>query len=132
MSKDYGGEDGETRDKGDFSSDVADLTTWEPRDLASVYFPLELTIGIQQQMGGDLFQIQVATPEAIRTHLEEEFCFPARHMLIVMSYDWQRISRKVVELVDKCEGDEWHEIARQLSKNFYWEFEGYSRPGEGG
>lgn len=108
-----------------FSSDVSDLVSWEPNTLASVYFPLELVIGIPDKDGGDIFEVLVATPEALRVHPELGRCFSGQHILIVMEYDWSMIYSKLEELVSACEGVSWYDIALSLAKTFHWEFEDY-------
>ena len=52
--------------KGYYSSDVENLSTWIPASLEDVYYPMEMSIGIRDEKQADIFQVVVATPEAIR------------------------------------------------------------------
>ena len=106
-----------------YSSDVVDFITWSPDSLEEVYFPLDLTISLPGDIGGEVFEIMVVTPEALRSHTELGFCFPGRHYLIVSNYDWNKILSAVQELVDQCEGDSWQDIVELLRRYFYWEYE---------
>jgi hypothetical protein len=128
------------------SADVSDLASWSPDSLADIYFGLELSIGIAREEGADLFQVLVATPEALRKyssytpHMLGRPCeatrdferanphllgryFPARNMLVVMDYSWPDIRSVLEGIVDSCAGDSWDEIASKLSRYFHWEYE---------
>lgn len=85
------------------SSDVVNLESWKPKRLEDIYFPLELTIGLPDQEGGELFQILVTSPEAIRTHQDPDLgdIFFARHYMIVFEYVWAEILAKLVQLPGK-------------------------------
>lgn len=107
------------------STDVPNLENWKPQSNAEVYFPLELTIGPAGGTAGELFQLLVATPEALRTEQTLPFCFSGRHCLIVKHYDWTLIRDWLRRVVDEVEADTWPQVARRLSRYMKWEFEDY-------
>ena len=110
------------------SSNIYDLANWIPNELALVSIPLELTIGLPEDEGGDHFQLMVATPEAIRRRFGTTLgsCFFARHWFIVEDYNWHAILTEIMKCVAACEGDTWDEIVTRLSRYFTWEFEDYT------
>lgn len=108
-----------------FSSDIVDLATWKPASLESLHFGLELSIGSPGGDAADLFQIVIASPEALRRQLGTIRIVSGRHHLIVSSYDWPEIQRYLEELVSKCAAPTWPEAAAKLSRHFDWEYEDY-------
>jgi hypothetical protein len=105
------------------SADVRDLEAWKPASREIVYFPLELNIGPEGEETSEIFQIVVATPEALRYHHGPDFALWARHYLIVMDYNWELLNRVIAERVGQCEGENWADIAQQLARYFHWEYE---------
>lgn len=117
--------------KGYYSSDVENLSTWTPTSLEDVYYPLELSIGIAGDDRSDVFQVLVATPEAIRSRLfGKTRCLIGRHILLVTGHDWPSIAKYCASLVETCTEDNWEDAARRLSHFFCWEFEDYTHTGE--
>lgn len=111
--------------KGVSSPDI-DLATFKPDDPQKFGFLLEATIGPAGQEGGELFQLEVYTPEWIEEHSAQRACIWGRHVLIVFRYDLDEILRSLNEKIAECAGTDWHSTAVRLSRYLGWEFEDYS------
>jgi len=95
------------------------------------YFPdedkiaitLTLTIGSVGSECGDNFDIFICSPEWLCKHqwLPELM----RHTLLVRKYDLDEITKTITDHIDRCEGEDWMEIAQKLSRVFAWEYEDY-------
>ena len=110
---------------GYYSSDVDDLSTFQGGEREDIYFPLDVYIGSTEKGGADVFQIQIASPEAMRSRFEEQICVSGRHHLIVMDYDWKSIRSFLEELIASCESDNWDKVTEKLARYFHWESEDY-------
>jgi hypothetical protein len=111
--------------KGFFSSDVGDLSTLRAERAEDVYFPLDLSIGPKGDRMVQLFEVLVATPEALRKRAGNRPYVLGRHHLIVMEYDWPKIQNYLRGLVQSCASNTWEEVAARLSRHFHWEYEDY-------
>jgi hypothetical protein len=112
--------------KGYYCSDVESLSTWTPASLENVYYPLELSIGIEGDDRSDIFQVLVATPEAIRSRFSGKTkCLIGRYIILVAEHDWPSITKYCASLVETCTEDTWEKVASRLACFFRWEFEGY-------
>jgi len=111
------------------SPDV-EFYSWEPTTNADIYFLVEMEIGEAGVEGADLFQVIVATPEALRakskvgTNVIRE-----RSTLIVSNYDWLEISKSLENIVRKCESETWAISTFNLQRYFKWEYEDYNMEG---
>jgi hypothetical protein len=96
--------------------------------MEDVYYPLELTIGIKGDKRGDVFQVLVATPEAIRSRFSStKKCLTGRHVLLVTEHDWPSITKYCESIVGQCADETWEKVAVCLSRFFRWEFEDYTQ-----
>src|SRR5262245_19332185 len=106
--------------KGYYSSDVENLSTWAPASLEDVYYPLELSIGATGDKRADVFQVVVATPEAIRCRLSSaKKCLTGRHILLVAEHNWPSIAKYCESLVEQCADDTWEKVASRLARFFH-------------
>jgi hypothetical protein len=106
--------------KGIFCSDRRDFETWQPDRLQDIYLGLELSIGLTGGEAADLFQVVVATPQAVRGKPERR----RARLLIVEQYNWPKIRATLQQWVRECEGQTWDEIVTCLRQRFDWEYEG--------
>jgi hypothetical protein len=114
--------------KGYYSSDGENLSTWTPACLENVYYALELSIGIEGDDRSDIFQVVVATPEAMRSRFSGKTkCLVGRHMLLVVGHDWPAIANCCASLVETCTEDTWEKVASRLTHFFRWGFEDYTQ-----
>lgn len=105
------------------STDVRDLAVWEPQSLDEVYFPLHIEIGQSGMEGGALFQVLIATPEALRRFGDLHGQISDRNLLVCLQYDWPALDRRIRRIVAGCQKDTWHESIQSLQRFFEWEHE---------
>ena len=111
------------------SPDV-ELHSWEPTTNAEVYFLVEMEIGEAGVDGADLFQVVVATPEALRAKSKIGMnTIRDRSTLVVSNYDWQEIEKSLETIVLKCESENWATSTLSLQRYFKWEYEDYKMDG---
>lgn len=107
------------------SSPDIELKSYWPIDEACFGFLLELQIGPEDQLGSDLFQIMVCTPEWIKSEYSNRKAVWGRDMLIVFEYDLEHIHSTIYRHVESCTADDWPSLAQKLSRFSGWEFENY-------
>ena len=110
----------------------AQLKGWDSPDISRSYWPkdplnfcflIEAMIGADDSEGEDIFNIEVCTPEWLRSHWSNESILMGR--LIVLEYDLNRIIAYISDYCGRCQGESWNEVAVKLAKLGAWEFEGY-------
>src|SRR5262245_5438655 len=106
--------------------DIPEVWNWVPDDPNDVYYYMEMTIG-KDTKSGDLFGLTVSTPEALSMRMRTlgQQIESGRHHLIVLDYSWDKVRRFVNDVIDKCQGKDWEDVALKLSRHFNWEFEDY-------
>ncbi|MCP2230301.1 MULTISPECIES: immunity 8 family protein [Erwinia] len=105
------------------SNDDYLLNEFYPEDENVFSLRLLLRIGTESSSGADKFDLFVCTPEWLCKHqwLPELM----RHTLLVRTYDLDEITKTITDHIDRCEGEDWMEIAQKLSRFFAWEYEDY-------
>lgn len=112
------------------SSPDVELYSWEPSTNAEVFLTVELEIGEAGVDGADLFQIAIATPEALRAKSKAGAnTIRERSTLVVSSYDWQDIQKCLETIIRKCESANWPTSVLCLQRFFKWEYEDYQLEG---
>jgi Immunity protein 8 len=111
--------------KGLHSPDIYDLENYSPKNSQNFSFLLQLMIGPEGVDGEESFDVQVCTPEWIKSQYSKEKCVWGRHMLIVLEYDFTLIKNKVEHYIRTCSGSDWAMLALKLGRIGYWEFEDY-------
>lgn len=111
--------------KGYYSSDIEDLKGWKPSELADIYFSLEICIGPPDKSSSQLFELLIASPEALRKRMSNADCISGRHILIVSQYKWELIQAWIENTVRTNAEETWEKIAVRLSREFRWEYEDY-------
>lgn len=99
------------------------LEGYLPEETGCFSLWMNLFIGPDNEKGGHDYQVLVYTPEWLCKHpwLPEQM----RHTLLVRKYDLDEITRTITDHIDRCEGEDWMEIAQKLSRVFAWEYEDY-------
>lgn len=111
-----------------WSSPDVDPFRWEPEGDSDVCFLLEIEIGETDDERADLFTIQIATPEGLRTKLSPSGGVLAdRAMLVLSEYSWHGVQRTIQQLVQACAAPTWNESVLRLQRYFRWEYEDYTR-----
>ncbi len=106
------------------SPDVLSLREWAPSDVGEVYILVEMSIQERGAKGADLFQVMVATPEALRRRSRRGSpILVDRAIIIVSEFSWTEIRKHIDLIVKGCEGDTWNEAVLRLQRYFRWEYE---------
>ena len=105
------------------SPDV-NLYAWSPETWDEVYVLVELEIGEREDERCDLFQVVVATPEALRRRWAgERFVLAERGVLVVADYDLRVLRRELERIVQDCAASSWPDAVALLQRYFLWEYE---------
>lgn len=107
------------------SPDVFDLSKFKPVDEKNFGFLLQVMIGIEGEEGEESFDIYVCTPQRLERQYGKSDVVFGEHLLIVQEYDFPRIQRRILEYVDKIEGETWDEIGALIDRIGKWEFRDY-------
>lgn len=108
-----------------------ELYSWEPTTNADVFFLVEMEIGEAGVDGADLFQVVIATPEALRANSQPDTnTIRDRSTLVVSNYDWQETQKTIESIVRKCEAENWVKSTLNLQRYFKWEYEDFQAEGK--
>lgn len=104
--------------------------SWSPTTNAEVYFLVEMEIGQVEIDGADLFQVILATPEALRAKASTtNTMITERSTIVISNYDWNDIRCVLETIVRKCESETWVASTLKLQRYFKWEYEDYQMEG---
>jgi hypothetical protein len=109
----------------EIGSPDCEFATFSPPDPSDFSVLLELVVGQEDSVGGDIFQLMVCSPGWIQRQYRNEGMVWGRHMLIALEFDWQSIKALIEREIGECEGKDWSEVAMKLSRFAAWEFEDY-------
>ena len=102
-------------------SDHDPIEDWVPDDPSDVEFWFNISIGIKNEVGADNFQVHVATNKAVASVADK------RKLVIIPYYEgWEQILAVLQPMVEQCTDISWSGMSNQLSKMFFWEYEGMS------
>lgn len=87
-----------------------------------IYFAIQFEIGEKGGRGQDLFQVMVATPEALMKR-SNEFLISDRAYLIVQHWDWQRTEHEIRRIIESCAAQDFNQSVTKLQRYFRWEYE---------
>ncbi|HPS84364.1 MAG TPA: Imm8 family immunity protein [Bacteroidales bacterium] len=114
-------------------SEIKDLFSTDIEQTLEFYIPdkpdnfgllLDLEIGLVGQIGADIFQVMLCTPNWLIENTKQEEFVLGLHYLIVFEYNYEKLNKKLIELF--CiEGKDWDEIANKLSYIGLWEYQNY-------
>lgn len=107
-----------------FSFDVDDLSTWVPTsDEWAV--SIRIVAGPDDGPGEESFDLMVCSPNWLAAQARRSGIVDVRHHLVLDGFNWRQLSSYIERRVRQCEGATWQDVARQLSRFGYWEFEDY-------
>ena len=109
----------------EISSPDEDLDTYAPSNSSDFGILLELVIGQEDSVGGDIFQLMVCSPDWIQRQYRNERMVWGRHLLIVFEFDLRSIKASIERQISDCAGSDWAEVATRLNRFAAWEFEDY-------
>lgn len=108
-----------------FSPDVDMLETYQPEKNDEFSFLLQLIVGPEGEEGEEAFNIEVCTPKWIIASCNPEDIIVGRHRLIVLEYNYERLTHFLTDFCSRCIGDDWHQVVSKVSRLGHWEFEDY-------
>jgi Immunity protein 8 len=100
------------------------LAAFEPSDPEHFELAVGAIIGPVGIDGGDLFYFHVVTASWLGEHPPHKG-FEFLRDLLVTRWDFGTVRGAISDLILHTEGENWDEIAIQLSRASHWEFEGY-------
>lgn len=86
---------------------------------------IEFRAGPENEVSADDFRLFVCTPPWLRNECSTNKATWGRSMLIVSEFDLQNIKNQLNQMIDKCTGDKWLDVARKIARFAAWEFEDY-------
>ena len=106
------------------SPDV-DFRDYWPAKEDNFSFLLQAMIGPEGSDASESFDIVVCTPKWLSANCNDPMW--GRHMMIVPSYDLEKIKQTITSYCSSCVGNDWESIAVLLSRIGKWEFEDYRK-----
>ena len=106
------------------SFDVQDLSSWSP---GSEDWSLGLGIlaGPDDGRREESFDLTVCSAGWLALLARRDGVVDGRHHLVVDGFNWPSVRSYIERRVQQCEGAAWRDVAEQLSRLDYWEFEDY-------
>lgn len=105
--------------------DPNDHPSWEAFSKTECDDPLDafgwfvLDVGVVGERGSSLFQALISTPLA-KSRAKDK---PGRRVLVVQSFQPEALMAELRAYVGSVTGATYNEIAEQLRRNAYWEYE---------
>ena len=101
--------------------ETADLEVWKPPVADEFAIPLVLEVGVLGQRGRERFELLVATPRWLERRHGRHGAVPGRGLLLVFEWDLPRLKAFLAREVERCTGETWPELARQVGRLAEWE-----------
>src|SRR5205085_793592 len=101
-------------------TEVDDLRAYRPADEAFTLF-VQAMIGPIGEKGEESFGFTICSSEWIRQNCTEPML--GLHLLIVSSYDYDRVLQFVSKIVSACGAETWYDCALKPQRLGSWEFE---------
>lgn len=112
--------------KGIYSIDLPEGQPSLPEDPENCWIVLQADIGLDDgTQAADTFTFYICTPKKLSAIVKEEKHQLGRHLIIVDQFDWELLESTIVKICDEATGENWEEIAEQISRYGHWEFEDY-------
>jgi len=103
------------------ANDLPTWPNWEAQHPADEDQWFTLTIGPTDAEGGDLFEVEVASP----TGLHERRGKRPFMGVVVSVFTPEQIQQSLRAIVETLEADSWQSLAAQLQPTMVWEFDNY-------
>jgi hypothetical protein len=108
-----------------YCAEIDDLRRYVPDNQENFYFLFRALVGTEDCEGVDSFDINVCTPQWFLSTMKKGDILFARHFLIVLEYDFEKILNRIRCMIESCSGKDWKEVAEKVSRIGFWEFEDY-------
>lgn len=107
-----------------WSPDIYDPWGWSPSD-NSVFYLLEMNIGIAGEKESDIYSVIIATPEGIMNLKKDRIRLPKLYKILLLNqYDWDTVRDTINEKLANIKPSDGQQAIDQLASIFYWEYEG--------
>ncbi len=103
------------------SDEIPDLEGWSPPEPAEFAVPLVLEVGALGHRGRERFDLLVVTPAWLLRRHGRGGAVPGRGLLLVFEWDLPRLRAFLAREVERCSGETWPEVARQVGRLATWE-----------
>ena len=103
------------------SDEIPDLARWSPPDPEAFAVPLVLEVGALGHRGRERFDLLAVTPRWLELRHGRRGAVPGRGLLLVFEWDLERIRAFLARAVERCAGDTWVDVARQVDRLADWE-----------
>lgn len=104
-----------------------DLETYLPDDLENFGLWINFRAGPSDSEGAHDYQLLVCTPEWLKNEYKSSKAVWGYGILIVFEYDLNMIKLEIDNRIESCAGENWHVIAKKISKFAAWEYEDYQK-----
>ncbi|SRR5258706_14875567 len=101
-----------------------DFSAYSPENPKSFSCVLQLFVGPHNEGGEESFQLTHCTTQWLIENHSEEDVIVGKDLLIVFDYNYPRIRQWITRYIERCTGETWAEVAKQISCISRWEFEG--------
>jgi hypothetical protein len=106
-----------------WSPDIHDPWRWSPND-NSVFYLLEMNIGITGDNESDIYSIIIATPEGIINLNKDRIKLPKLYKILLLNqYDWDKVRSAIDEKLAYIKPSDGQQAFDKLASSFYWEYE---------
>ena len=113
------------RVRGIYTTNMGDLAQYVPEPSKSFSVWVRAIVGPEGGDGEGSFDVNVCTPRWLAELCRKEGFVVGRHHLVVEQYNIARLRQLITELIERCEGDSWQDVAEKVGRIGYWEFEDY-------
>jgi len=103
------------------SDEIADLEGWSPPEPEEFAVPVVLEVGALGHRGRERFDLLVVTPRWLERRHGRRGAVPGRGLLLVFEWDLARLRTFLAREVERCSGETWVEVARQVGRLAIWE-----------
>ena len=101
------------------------LETYMPEVSGNFCVWLNLTIGLENIVGGHLFQVGICTVSWVEHQISAKRFYIPGHMIIVDNFDYDLIKSTIEEIIISSERSNWEQSLKILCRFFSWEYEDY-------
>jgi hypothetical protein len=103
------------------SDDIPDLARWAPPDRESFAVPLVLEVGPLGLRGRERFELLAVSPPWLAERHGQEGAVLGRGLLVLFEWSYPRVKAFLAREVERCSGETWPEVVRQVSRIAEWE-----------
>jgi hypothetical protein len=101
--------------------EIPDLAAWTPPVPDEFAVPLVLEVGALGHRGRERFEVLAVTPRWLEKRHGRAGAVAGDGLLLVFGWDHPRLRAWLARQVERCSGETWPEVARQVSRLARWE-----------